>query len=78
LSFNGGPVLVRGQASLASSKAYIENGEQVVEFSYNGNMKYAKWKINASGWTTLEYEYSIEGDEPFFRNQFQLSRKLYS
>ena len=28
-------------------------------------MKYAKWKINASGWTTMEYEYNMEGDQPF-------------
>ncbi|HEY6503068.1 MAG TPA: glycoside hydrolase family 2 TIM barrel-domain containing protein [Chitinophagaceae bacterium] len=65
LSFNNGPVLVKGNAALTGSKAYKEGNEQVVEFSYSGNMKYAKWKINASGWTALEYEYSVEGDQPF-------------
>ena len=28
-------------------------------------MKYTKWSINASGWTTFEYEYNIDGDQPF-------------
>ena len=37
----------------------------MVEFTYDGNMKYTKWKINNSGWVTFEYEYSIEGDQPF-------------
>ena len=65
LSFNNGPVLVKGNATLTSSKAYKEGYNQVVEFTYSGNMKYVKWKINGSGWTMIEYEYIIEGDQPF-------------
>ena len=65
LSFNNGPVLVKGNAAVVSSKNYKEGNNQVVEFTYSGNMKYVKWKINASGWTTMEYEYNIEGDQPF-------------
>jgi hypothetical protein len=65
LSFNNGPVLVKGNATLVSGKTYKDGNEQVVEFTYNGDMKYTRWKINASGWTTLEYEYSAEGDQPF-------------
>ncbi len=65
LSFNNGPVLVKGEAKVTGSKAYSENNNMVVEFTYKGNMKYTKWSINASGWTTLEYEYHIDGDQPF-------------
>ena len=65
LSFNNGPVLVKGNATVVSSKTYTEGKDQVVEFTYSGNMKYTKWKIDASGWTTLEYEYNIEGDQLF-------------
>ena len=65
LSFNNGPVLVKGNASVVSSKTYKEDNDQVVEFTYSGNMKYTKWKINASGWTAFEYEYELEGDQPF-------------
>ncbi len=65
LSFNNGPVLVKGTASVVSSRSYKEGTNSVVEFTYSGDMKYVKWKMNASGWTTMEYEYSIEGDQPF-------------
>jgi Glycosyl hydrolases family 2, TIM barrel domain/Glycosyl hydrolases family 2, sugar binding domain/Glycosyl hydrolases family 2/Beta galactosidase small chain len=65
LSFNNGPILVKGNTAIVSSKTYVDNNEQVVEFTYSGNMKYTKWKINASGWVTFEYEYSAEGDLPF-------------
>lgn len=65
LSFNNGPVLVKGSAVLVSGKAYTEGNNQVVEFTYSGNLKYTKWSINASGWVSLEYEYAIEGDQPF-------------
>jgi hypothetical protein len=65
LSFNNGPILVKGSAAVVSSKTYTVDNEQVVEFTYSGNMKYTKWKINASGWVTFEYEYSAEGDQPF-------------
>jgi hypothetical protein len=65
LSFNNGPVLVRGNASVSGSRKYMEGKDQVVEFTYNGNLKSTKWSINASGWTTFEYEYAIDGDHPF-------------
>jgi hypothetical protein len=65
LSFNNGPVLVKGTTTVTDRKAYKNGNEQVVEFTCSGNMKNIKWSINASGWTALEYEYSIEGDHPF-------------
>ncbi|HEX7846849.1 MAG TPA: glycoside hydrolase family 2, partial [Chitinophagaceae bacterium] len=65
LSFNNGPVLVKGTSAVVSSKTYKEGNDMVVEFAYSGDMKSVKWKINASGWTTMEYEYRTEGDLPF-------------
>lgn len=65
LSFNNGPVLVKGTASVVSSKSYKEGKDAVVEFTYSGDLKSVKWKINASGWTTMEYEYSAQGDLSF-------------
>jgi len=65
LSFNNGPVLVSGKSTLAGSKQYLNGNDNVVEFSYNGDLKYTRWSINSSGWTTLEYEYAVEGDQPF-------------
>lgn len=65
LSFNNGPVLVKGTTTVASSKAFKEGNNVVVEFTYTGDLKSVKWKINGGGWTTLEYEYTAEGDLPF-------------
>ena len=65
LSFNNGPVLVKGSATVTGSKAWKEGNEAIVEFTYSGDLKYTRWKINSSGWTTLEYEYSAKGDLPF-------------
>jgi hypothetical protein len=65
LSFNNGPLLVKGNASVVSSRSYSQGSESVVEFNYTGDMKYTRWTINASGWTKLEYEYNVNGDLPF-------------
>jgi hypothetical protein len=65
LSFNNGPVLVKGNAVLTGSKAYRNGNDAVVEFTYSGDMRSVKWSINSSGWTTMEYEYVTEGDQPF-------------
>ncbi|HSC55105.1 MAG TPA: glycoside hydrolase family 2 TIM barrel-domain containing protein [Phnomibacter sp.] len=65
MSFANGPVLVSGNAAITGVKQYAENNEQVVEFSYSGNMKYVKWKMNGSGWVSLDYEYNLDGDYSF-------------
>jgi Glycosyl hydrolases family 2, TIM barrel domain/Glycosyl hydrolases family 2, sugar binding domain/Glycosyl hydrolases family 2/Beta galactosidase small chain len=65
LLFNNGPVLVKGSTSVVSSKSYKEGNDAVVQFTYSGDMKYVKWKINSSGWVAMEYEYSANGDFPF-------------
>jgi hypothetical protein len=65
LSFAKGPVLVQGNATVTGSKHYKEGNNDVVEFSYDGNMKSAKWKMFGSGWVSLEYEYQLNGSYPF-------------
>jgi hypothetical protein len=65
LSFGNGPVLVQGTALLTSSKHYEEKGARAVEFTYDGNLKYTRWKIYGNGWVELEYEYMLNGEFPF-------------
>jgi len=65
LSFAKGPVLVQGTSTLSGSKHYKEGKTEVVEFSYNGTMKYVRWKMQGSGWVTMEYEYALNGSYPF-------------
>jgi hypothetical protein len=65
LSLGKGPVLVGGVATVTDMKHYKEENDEVVEFTYSGNMKYAKWKMSGSGWLSLEYEYTLNGVFPF-------------
>jgi hypothetical protein len=65
LSFNKGPVLVKGTASLVSSSMVKIGNEQIAEFIYTGDMKKVQWKINATGWVSMDYEYENNGDQPF-------------
>jgi hypothetical protein len=65
LSFAKGPVLVQGNANVVSSRQYKEGNSNVVEFTYDGAMKYARWKMFGSGWVSLEYEYTLNGSYPF-------------
>lgn len=65
LSFARGPVLVQGNATLAGSRHYKEGSTEIVEFTYTGNMKYVRWKMNGNGWVEMEYEYELNGSYPF-------------
>jgi hypothetical protein len=71
LSFNNGPVLVQGNTKLVSSKQYQDGKNNVVEFSYDGNLKYARWTMYGSGWVSLDYAYSLNGNYPFSGISFQ-------
>lgn len=65
LSFSKGPLLVQGNATATSSRMYKEGNSNVVEFTYDGTMKYTRWKMFGSGWVSLEYEYALNGSYPF-------------
>lgn len=62
INFNNGPVLCAGKAVFADIKSYPEEDGYVIEVSYTGDMKYAKWKLYNSGWIELNYEYSLNGE----------------
>ena len=55
----------RFDAVAVAPRAYREGDEVVAEFNYTGNLKYTRWRMNSSGWASLEYEYNNEGDLPF-------------
>lgn len=65
LSFSKGPLLVQGNATATSSRTFKEGNSNVVEFNYEGAMKFARWKMFGSGWVSLEYEYELNGSYPF-------------
>lgn len=61
LLFGNGPLLVSGNATVKDVKV---SSKEVV-FTYEGDMKYVRWKIDGSGWLQLEYEYALDGIYPF-------------
>ncbi|MDB5191377.1 MAG: beta-galactosidase [Segetibacter sp.] len=65
LSFTKGPVVTQGTSTLTGSRTFKEGNSNVVEFTYDGALKFARWKMFGSGWVSLEYEYALEGSFPF-------------
>jgi hypothetical protein len=65
LSFGKGPLLVQGNAVVTGMTNTRQGSTQVIQFNYNGNMKYARWTMHSSGWLSLEYEYNVAGTYPF-------------
>lgn len=65
LSFAKGPVLAQGAAALVSSKHFTEGKTEGVEFTYDGTLKYVRWKMAGNGWAEMEYEYNLNGSYPF-------------
>ncbi|RXK85777.1 glycoside hydrolase family 2 TIM barrel-domain containing protein [Filimonas effusa] len=65
LSFRNGPVLAQGNAVVVSSRLYKDGNNSVVEFTYEGNLKYTRWTMQEDGWLSLEYEYTLDGSYPF-------------
>ncbi|MBN2105611.1 glycoside hydrolase family 2 [bacterium] len=70
LSFSNGPVLVSGKADFVKMTVFRENDGVVVESRYQDDLKYARWKMYGSGWLRLEYEYQVEGEQPFLGISF--------
>jgi hypothetical protein len=65
LSFGKGPVLVSGNATFTGMKHRTEADGEVVEMSYQGDLKSMRYKMDGNGWLRLDYEYAVQGDLPF-------------
>lgn len=61
LLFRNGPVLVSGQATFNTIKQSADGSNRVVEVSYTGNLRYARWTMHPGGWLSLDYEYNLQG-----------------
>ncbi|CAM3734625.1 glycoside hydrolase family 2 TIM barrel-domain containing protein [Mucilaginibacter galii] len=66
LSFGSGPMPVSGTATFKDIRHRTEADGELVEVTYTGDMKYARWKMFGSGWVSLDYEYDLpKGDYPY-------------
>lgn len=61
LLFRNGPVLVGGEATFSAIKQSASGNNRMVEITYTGNLKYARWTMHPGGWVSLDYEYSLQG-----------------
>ncbi|QNH63536.1 glycoside hydrolase family 2 protein [Hymenobacter sediminicola] len=59
LSFGNGPVLASGASTFLSLQHHSEPDGEVVEARYAGDLKTMRWKMYASGWLQLTYEYAL-------------------
>jgi hypothetical protein len=65
LSFGKGPVLVSGNATFTGMNRRTEADGEVVEMSYQGDLKTMRYKMDGNGWLRLDYEFAVQGDLPF-------------
>ncbi|MDB5268909.1 MAG: glycoside hydrolase [Hymenobacter sp.] len=65
LSFTNGPVLVAGTATFTGLQHHPEPDGEVVEATYTGDLKAVRWKMYATGWLELTYEYALTGNHAF-------------
>lgn len=65
LSFTNGPIMVSGTATFTALKHRSEPDGEVVEASYAGDLKTVRWKMYATGWLQMDYEYALTGDHAF-------------
>ncbi|MFV0289913.1 MAG: glycoside hydrolase family 2 TIM barrel-domain containing protein [Mangrovibacterium sp.] len=70
LPFTNGPVLVSGSANVISIKNHAIDGGHVIKMTYAGDLKSVVWTMYNGGWLQLDYEYMVEGKQPFIGISF--------
>jgi hypothetical protein len=65
LNFRGGPVLCSGQAECSGFNHFQEGNTHDITVNYEGDMKYAKWKLYENGLLELNYKYELNGKYDF-------------
>lgn len=65
LSFSNGPVLVSGESNFTGLTHYKTANAYYAEATFDGDLRFIRWKMLTSGWVELEYEYALTGSYPF-------------
>jgi hypothetical protein len=69
-TFSQGPALCSGTQTLNTITSRQDGSDYLVEATYTGNIAYARWRINASGWIQLQYKYSLSGQYDYMGVSF--------
>jgi hypothetical protein len=64
-SFKNGPVLCTGTAAFRGLEHHSDNGNHVVEISFDGNLEEVRWTMYPGGWVRLDYGYQLDGKHAF-------------
>lgn len=70
ISFGQGPVPASGPSELQEMKNYTDGNNHIVECTYKGELKKAKWTILQSGWLKLEAVYKSANPNKFMGISF--------
>ena len=65
IKLTNGPALVAGVQEVSDVKHYAQGEAQVLEFTYEGDLKYVRWTMYPSGWLQMDYSYSLSGQYDF-------------
>jgi hypothetical protein len=58
-----GPRLVGGaEGKLVAITHRADGAEQIVEATYDGALKYVRWRLRPDGWLGLDYRYELDGE----------------
>lgn len=71
IRFINGPVPASGFAELQEIKTYSEDSKQIIDCTYKGGLKKAKWIILPSGWLKLEVLYKTSYENKFMGISFE-------
>ncbi len=72
LPLTDGPRIIDGSATLRDIRLVTDEGAQVVEANYEGNLKRVRWTLLPGGWLKLEYAYENPGKKPYLGVTFDL------
>ncbi len=62
ISFAGGPRLIGGRSRAIKVKMGQNEQSVVFDVTYEGAMDYARWRLYPTGWISLQYQYTLEGE----------------
>jgi hypothetical protein len=61
VSFGNGPRAAPGESTLTGLTHRVEGQDLVVEATYDGVLRSARWRVRANGWLSLDYRLRVPG-----------------
>ncbi len=75
-SFNNGPRLAVGSATLRSIRFDDDGPDAFVSAKYDGDLSSVIWRVNGNGWINCDYTYTARGTNDYFGVLFDYPERL--